>query len=144
MTPRRRLVVGYVLTGIAVALALAALAVDRIARDDGTDRTARADGVVVAVERDDWRSWCRVVEFTVDGERREVRDDVCTDDGTNVGDAVTVRYDPRDPRDAAVEDWWARWGAVTTLAVLAATTGGVGVLTIALVRRGGGEDDVPR
>ncbi|SNR51737.1 Protein of unknown function [Haloechinothrix alba] len=135
LSGKTRRFVPLLLIGLGAALVLTAVVVAIVLDRASAGRTESTVATVVEVTERTTRTrdtdgqnrttttYCPTVEYTVDGELFSHESGICTgsQEGTEVGDEVTVNYDPDDPSDAAVDSWAHRWLAPLIV-------GGVGAL----------------
>jgi hypothetical protein len=125
------ILVGVVL--LAVAAVLCAWTVQRLV---WPDRSSSADGVVLSVSRSDRNQPCCAVDVSfVDdrGTRHEFHSDFGGSRSTQVGDSITVYYDPDDPSSAETAS--GRFKQAIIPAVGAISVAMVGAFLLLMARR---------
>ncbi|MFC6509844.1 DUF3592 domain-containing protein [Promicromonospora citrea] len=99
----------------------------------------RAEGVVVGLDEDD-DAYRAEVAYDVDGRTYELTDRVATNPPRHdVGERVTVLYDPADPADARLDARYGYW-LETIFAVVAVALAGAGAAVLAARLRAGARD----
>jgi hypothetical protein len=134
--------VGYLLAVIGVGL-LTAAALTYVSKSKFVDRAVRADGTVVDVEvkssrsSDGTRSTSRypVVEFQARNEQRVRFTSSTTESNTNIGDRVTVLYDPAKPTDASLSGFGNLWLLPIILGSIGVCFAAFAVLILKVLRR---------
>ncbi|MBA0126013.1 DUF3592 domain-containing protein [Haloechinothrix sp. YIM 98757] len=141
--------VPLLLIGLGAAL-LAAVVVAVVLDRSSAGRTESTAATVVEVTERTTRTrdtdgqnrttitYCPTVEYTVDGEPFSHESGICTgsQEGNEVGDEVTVNYDPDDPSDAALDSWAHRWLAPLIVGGAGALFALVGSILHAAARTG--------
>lgn len=130
---------------LGVLLGAAALVTNTLVDQSWAERSEKVSGSVVDL-RESFRTrsgdspsirerrYCPIVEYTVDGARHRLESRVCSTSRPEIGEAVTVRYNPGNPGDAAVDSWIGRWLAVVILGGMGAFFLAIGGLTFVVSR----------
>lgn len=138
-------IVAIIFVGLGVLLGAAALVTNTLVDQSWAERSEKASGSVVDL-RESFRTrsgdspnirerrYCPIVEYTVDGATHRLDSRVCSTSRPEIGDAVTVRYNPGNPGDAALDSWIGRWLAVVILGGMGALFLAIGVLSFVVSR----------
>lgn len=114
-------IIAVVLVALGVASAVAAIVVNSITSRSWADRSETVAGTVVDVREsssgDLTPTYCVIARYSVAGMQYSLESSHCSSDRPELGDKMTVRYNPADPGDGVIESWVSRWLFIVMLSV---------------------------
>lgn len=118
-------IIAVVLVAIGVAMAVLAIVVNSITSRSWAERTETVTGMIVdarvtsssriSTGRDRAPLYCPIVEYSVAGTQYSLESQHCSSGRPELGEEITVRYNPADPGDSVIESWASRWLSIVML-----------------------------